>query len=76
MALAIERLMRHRLQKAKIKRSPERVLEKLSFQRTVVAKVKDKTIEGLVPPTAEQLSFFKALNIPEPQYKNLGNRAL
>jgi hypothetical protein len=29
MALAIERLMRHRLQKAKIKRSPERVLEKL-----------------------------------------------
>ena len=76
MALTIERLMRHRLHKAKIKRSPERVLEKLSFQRTVVAKIKGKTIEGLVPPTPEQLSFFKALNIPEPQYKNLSDRAM
>jgi len=76
MALTIERLMRHRLQKAKIKRSPERVLEKLSFQRTVVARVKGKTIEGLIPSTPEQLSFFKALNIPEPQYKNLSDRAL
>jgi len=76
MALTIERLMRHRLQKAKIKRSPERVLEKLSFQRTVVARVNGKTIEGLIPPTAEQLTFFKALNIPEPQYKHLSDRAL
>ena len=76
MALMIERLMRHRLQKAKIKRSPERVLEKLSFQRTVVATVKGKTIAGLVPSTAEQLTFFKALNIPEPQHKHLGDPAL
>jgi transposase len=76
MALGIERLMRHRLEKAKIRRSPERVLEKLSFQRTVEARLKGRKIQGLIRPTPEQLSFFKALNIPEPQHKHLINPAL
>jgi transposase len=76
MALTIERLMRHRLERAKIKRSPERVLEKLSFQRTVEARLKGRKIQGLIPPTPEQLSFFRALNIPEPQHKHLTDPAL
>ncbi|MEW6003590.1 MAG: IS1634 family transposase [Nitrospirota bacterium] len=76
MALQIHRLMRHRLHKANILRSPERVLEKLSFQRTVEAKVGGKRIHGLIRPTPEQLSFFDALNIPAPQHKNLANPTL
>jgi len=76
LALQIERLMRQRLRKAKIKRSPERVLEKLSFQRTVQATSKGKRIQGLVPPTEEQLSFFEALNIPKPQHKHFASPAL
>lgn len=76
MALQIHRLMRHRLHKAKIPRSPERVLEKLSFQRTVEAKIDGKKIQGLIPPTPEQLSFFEALNIPAPQHKDVANPAM
>jgi transposase len=76
LALQIQRLMRQRLRKARIKRSPERVLEKLSFQRTVEATSEGKRIQGLVPPTGEQLSFFNALNIPKPQHKHLTNPAL
>jgi len=76
MALQIQRLMRHRLQKANITRSPERVLEKLSFQRTVEAQLKGRRVKGLVPPTAEQLSFFEALNIPEAQHKDLSKTAM
>jgi transposase len=76
MALQIQRLMRHRLHKAKIDRSPEQVLEKLSFQRTVEATAKGEKIRGLIPATAEQLDFYKALKIPEPQYKNLSNRTM
>lgn len=76
MALQIQRLMRQRLQKASIKRSPERILEKLSFQRTVEATLNGQRIQGLVPPTEEQLSLFKALNIPKPQHKSLLNPAL
>lgn len=73
MALQIQRLMRQRLQKASIKRSPERILEKLSFQRTVEATLNGQKVQGLVAPTEEQLSLFKALNIPKPQHKNLAN---
>jgi transposase len=76
MALQIHRLMRYRLRKAKILRSPERVLEKLSFQRTVEARADGKKIQGLIPPTPEQLSFFEALNIPAPQHKDLANSAM
>jgi len=73
MALQIQRLMRQRLRRAKISRSPERILEKLSFQRTVEATAEGKKIKGLIPPTAEQLSLFEALNIPKPQHKHLAN---
>jgi transposase len=76
LALQIQRLMRQRLRKANINRSPERVLEKLSFQRTVEATAKGNKIQGLVPPTEEQLSFFEGLNIPKPQHKHLANPAL
>ena len=73
MALQIQRLMRQRLRRAKISRSPERILEKLSFQRTVEATAEGKKISGLIPPTEEQLSLFQALNIPKPLHKHLSN---
>jgi len=76
LALQIQRLMRQRLRTAKIKRSPERVLEKLSFQKTVEATSEGRKIQGLVPPTEEQLSFFEALNLPKPQQKHRANPAL
>lgn len=76
LALQIQRFMRQRLRKTKIGRSPERVLEKLSFQRTVEATLGGKRMQGLVRPTAEQLSFFEALNMPKPQHKHLDNPAL
>lgn len=76
MALQIERLMRQRLRKAKITRSPERVLEKLSFQRTVEATADGKRVHGLVSATEEQITLFSALNIPKPQHKNLANPTL
>jgi transposase len=75
-ALQIQRLLRQRLQKASVKRSPERILEKLSFQRTVEATLNGQRVQGLVAPTEEQLSLFKALNIPKPLHKHLANPAL
>lgn len=76
MALQIERLMRQRLRKAKITRSPERVLEKLCFQKTVEATAQGKRIQGLLQPTEQQLKLFEALNIPKPKHKHLANPAL
>jgi transposase len=76
MALQIQRLMRQRLRGASVNRSPERALEKLSFQRTVEATANSKKIRGLVRPTAEQLTLFKALSVPPPQPKHLANPAL
>jgi transposase len=62
MALQIQRLMRQRLHKASIKRSPERILEKLSFQRTVEATLNGQKVQGL--------------DIPKPLHKHLANPAL
>jgi hypothetical protein len=52
-------------------KSPERVLEKLSFQRTVEAEVNGIRIKGLTAPTPEQLSFYDALGVPKPQFQNM-----
>jgi|GEM_PF-488118 len=71
MALQLQRLMRHRLRTTKIDLSPERVLEKLSFQRTVAARLQGQTVQGLITPTPAQLELFAALKMPAPQPKNL-----
>jgi transposase len=71
MALQLHRLMRSRLNQAKIFTSPERVLEKLALQRTVQAEINGKKVDGLIPPTAEQLDLFKALGVPTPHHQNL-----
>jgi transposase len=71
MALQLHRLMRSRLHQAKIFTSPERVLEKLAFHRTVQAEIDGKKFDGLIPPTPEQLDFFKALGVPAPHHQNL-----
>jgi transposase len=71
MALQLHRLMRTRLHQAKIFTSPERVLEKLAFQRTVQAEIDGKKFDGLIPPTPEQLDIFKALGVPTPHHQNL-----
>jgi len=71
MALQLQRVLRHRLRTAKIDTSPERVLEKLSFQRTVAARLQGQTVQGLITPTPAQLELFAALKMPAPQPKNL-----
>jgi transposase len=71
MALQLHRFMRSRLNASKIVKSPERVLEKLSFQRTVEAQVEGQTIKGLTTPTPEQLSFYEALGVAKPQYQDM-----
>jgi hypothetical protein len=71
MALQLHRLMRSRLPQAKIFTSPERVLEKLAFHRTVPAEIDGKKVDGLIPPTPEQLDLFKALGVPTPRHQNL-----
>lgn len=71
MALQLQRVMRHRLRTAKIHTSPERALEKLSFQRTVEANINGRTVQGVISPTQVQLELFAALEMPAPQPKNL-----
>jgi transposase len=71
MALQLHRFMRSRLNASKIVKSPERVLEKLSFQRTVEAQVDGRRIKGLTAPTYEQLSFYEALGVARPQYRDV-----
>ncbi len=71
MALQLQRFMRTRLNASKIVKSPERVLEKLSFQRTVEAHVNGQAIKGLTAPTPEQLNFYDALGIAKPQYRDM-----
>jgi transposase len=71
MALQLQRVLRHRLRTTKIDLSPERVLEKLSFQRTVAARLQGQTVQGLITPTPAQLKLFTALKMPAPQPKNL-----
>jgi transposase len=76
LALQIQRLMRQRLKKVNIRRSPEMVLAKLSRQRTVEATADGKTLQGLVRATEEQLRLFKALSMPAPQHKHLTDPTL
>ena len=71
MGLQLHRFMRKRLHASKIVKSPERVLEKLSFQRTVEAELKGRRIQGLTAPTPEQLSFYDALGVPKPQHQDM-----
>jgi len=71
MALQIDRLMRCRLRKANISRLPSRVLETLSRQRTIKAKVEGKAYKGLTTATVEQLELFKALDVPKPTLKGI-----
>jgi len=68
--------MRSRLRRAGIKGSPGRVLERLSIQRSVEAEAGGRTILGLVKATEEQLSLFKALDLPPPQHRDLINSTL
>jgi len=70
------RFMRSRLNQAKIFTSPERVLEKLTLNRTVQARINGKKFEGLIPPTPEQLDLFKALGVPTPQHHDLQKSTL
>ena len=70
MALQLHRYIRSRLHASKIVKSPERVLEKLSFQRTVEAEVNGNRIKGLTAPTPEQLSFYNALGVRKPQFQD------
>jgi hypothetical protein len=72
MALQLERTMRNRLRQAGVFRSPERVLEKLAFQRTVEATAGNKKIQGLVAPTREQLTFYDALEVAPPRHADMG----
>jgi hypothetical protein len=65
MALQLHRFMRNRLHATKIVKSPERVLEKLSSQRTVDAEVKGQRIRGLTAPTPEQLSCYRRSGAPK-----------
>jgi hypothetical protein len=76
MALQLQRLMRHRLRAANISASPERVLEKLAFHRTVAANIDGRLVQGLISPTQAQLSLFAALEVPAPQPKNLQDPAM
>jgi hypothetical protein len=76
MALQIQRLMRQRLQLANIHSSPERVLQRLSLQRSVETKTQGKHIQGLLTPGPEQLSLFEALGVGAPQHKELGAQPL
>jgi len=76
MALQVQRFMRHRLRTTKIDLSPERVLEKLSFQRTVEAVINGQTVQGLISPTQTQLELFAALEMPASQSKNLLDPAM
>jgi transposase len=71
MALQLHGFMRNRLHATRIVKSPECVLEKLSFQRTAEAEVKVQRIRGLTAPTPEQLSFYDALGLPKPQYQDM-----
>ena len=71
MALQLHRLMRRRLQQAEISASPEQVLGKLALQRTVQAEINGKKVDGLIPPTPEQLDLFKALEVHPPHHQNL-----
>jgi transposase len=71
MALQLHRYMRNRLHASKIVKSPERVLEKLSFQRAVEAEVQGQKIRGLTAPTPEQLSFYDALGVLKPQFQDM-----
>lgn len=71
MALQLHRFIRSRLKASKIVKSPDRVLEKLSFQRTVETEVNGQTIKGLTAPTFEQLSFYEALGVARPQYQDI-----
>jgi len=73
-ALQLHRFMRSRLNASKIVKSPERVLEKLSFQRTVEAQVNGRTVKGLTAPTPEQLSFYDALGVASPQYQDINTQ--
>jgi hypothetical protein len=63
--------MRNRLHASKTVKSPERMLEKLSYQRTVEAEVKGQRMQGLTAATPEQLSFYDALGVPKPQYQDM-----
>lgn len=76
MALQIQRLMRQRLRKAKLDRSAERVLEKLCIQRSVKATANGRKIQGLTTATPEQLTLFKALEVPAPQHKDLAGSTM
>jgi transposase len=76
LALQIQRVMRQRLRKLNIRRAPEKVLEKLSRQRTVDATANGKKLQGLVRATEEQLHLFKALGMPAPQHKHLTDPTL
>jgi len=76
MALQIQRLIRSRLRKAGIARSPERALEKLSIQRALEVNTEAGVVQGLVKATGEQLSLFKAMNVPPPQHKHLQQQTL
>jgi transposase len=71
MALQSHRFVRNLLHASKVVKSPERVLEKLSFQRTVETEVKGLRIRGLTAPTPEQLSFYDALGAPKPQHQDM-----
>jgi transposase len=76
LALQIQRVMRQRLRRVNIRRSPEMVLEKLSRQRTVEATANGRKLQGLVRATEEQLRLFKALNMPAPHHKHLTHPTL
>jgi transposase len=76
LALQIQRVMRQRLRKVNIRRSPEMVLEKLSRQRTVETDANGRKLRGLVRATEEQLHLFKALSMPAPQHKHLTDPTL
>jgi len=76
MALQIQRLIRSRLRKAGIARTPERALEKLSIQRALEVYTEAGVVQGLVKATAEQLSLFKAMDVPPPQHKHLQQQTL
>jgi len=60
--------MRNPLHTSKIVKSHERMLEELSFQRTVGAEVKGQRIKSLTAPTPEQLSFYDALGFSKPRF--------
>lgn len=70
MALQIDRLIRNKLKAAGISTLPTRVLEKLSRIIALETDADGKRHKATTTPSPEQLTLFKALELPKPTHKD------